>query len=73
MKVLLFGVLAEVTGKKELDMASGNLADLQHQIQETYPRLADHSFRFAVNQVLVDDAILKENDEVALLPPFAGG
>jgi len=36
--------------------------------------LKEINYKIAVNQTLADDSLLlNENDEIALLPPFAGG
>ncbi len=78
MKVTLkyFGVIAESAGKSEevLELAQGSsvkeLKDLQikkYQIQDTA------SVQVAVNQDLNNEVELKDGDEVAFLPPFAGG
>ncbi|MFT7198043.1 MAG: molybdopterin synthase sulfur carrier subunit, partial [Marinoscillum sp.] len=40
---------------------------------DRYQGLSDLTFQLAVNQVLTTTADLKEGDEVAFLPPFAGG
>lgn len=50
------------------------VAQLREQLVTHYQGLADEEFQVAVNQTLVPaDAILAAGDEVALLPPFAGG
>ena len=78
MKVTLkyFGVIAESVGKSEevLELAKGSsvkeLKDMQikkYQIQDAA------SVQVAVNQDLNNEVELKDGDEVAFLPPFAGG
>lgn len=75
IKVLFFGVLAEVTGtnfKSYRDVMS--MADLKIRIQDDYPGVEHYSFRISLNNTLIDnDPLLKDGDEVALMPPFAGG
>jgi molybdopterin synthase sulfur carrier subunit len=75
VKVLFFGVLAEVTGtncKHFRDVKS--LEDLKIRIYDDFPEVANYNFRISVNNELKDYEVdLKEGDEVALLPPFAGG
>ncbi len=68
-----FGQVAEVLKQKEeeLDIEVQTIADL---IDSYKTKLVDVNFKVAVNHNLVEDNYqLKENDEVALLPPFAGG
>ena len=74
-EVLLFGVLAEVAGKsKTVVRSSGDLDSLMESLYTDYPRFREYNFRVSVNHRIVKDNItLSEGDEVALLPPFAGG
>jgi molybdopterin synthase sulfur carrier subunit len=73
--VLFFGVLTEVTGsalKVYEDVKS--LEHLKMRIADDYPETIHYSFRMAVNNEIADsDLPLKDGDEVAFLPPFAGG
>ena len=75
VKVLFFGVLAEVAGtslKHYNDVKSIN--DLKLRIQDDFPEIVHYNFRISVNNVITDnDLILNNEDEVALMPPFAGG
>jgi len=75
VKVLFFGVLAEVTGtniKIYRDVKS--LGDLKLRIQDDFPEVVHYNFRISLNNVLIDnDPLLNNGDEVALMPPFAGG
>ncbi len=75
VKILLFGVLAEEAGKDELEMENISvLRDLKKRIIEIYPSIGDYKFRISVNHIFAgEETILKNGDEVALLPPFAGG
>jgi len=73
--VLFFGVLAEVTGtriKHYQDIKS--FGDLKHRILDDFPEIVHYYFRIAVNNKIInDDPLLSPGDEVAYLPPFAGG
>ena len=75
IKVLFFGVLTDVTGtniKNYRDVKS--IADLKLRIQDDYPEVVHYSFRISLNNVLIDsDRLLNDGDEIALMPPFAGG
>jgi molybdopterin synthase sulfur carrier subunit len=75
VKVLFFGVLAEVAGtncKHYRDVKS--TGDLRLRIQDEFPEVSHYSFRISLNNVLIDnDLLLNDGDEVALMPPFAGG
>ena len=75
VKVLFFGVLAEVSGtavKHYKDVKS--VSDLKRRIQDDLPEITHYNFRISVNSMITDDdLLLKSGDEIALLPPFAGG
>jgi sulfur-carrier protein len=75
VKVFFFGVLAEVTGtglKHYRDVKS--IGDLKIRIQDEFPEIVHYSFRISINNEITDnDLSLKSGDEVAYMPPFAGG
>ncbi len=75
INVIFFGVLTEVTGthwKHYRDIKS--FSDLKLRIEDDFPEIVHYNFRIAVNNEITDeDPVLNDNDEVAYLPPFAGG
>jgi len=75
VKVLFFGILAEVSGtpvKHYQDVRS--MGDLKLKIQDDYPEIVHYNFRVSLNSEITDeDSTLKSGDEVAFMPPFAGG
>lgn len=77
IRVKYFGAIAEATGLEEetLDMSSigKELNDLRDHCLEKYITVRDLSFKLAVNQSIQDEHVLQDGDEVAFLPPFAGG
>ena len=76
MKIQFFGMLAEAVGSPFIILEKHHLSvqELIKELVNSYPKLGNLSFKVAVNQSLVeDDCRLNENDEIALLPPFAGG
>ncbi len=73
--VLFFGILADATG---LHVKSYNgidsYDDLRHRLEDDFPGIFHYNFRIAVNREITgDDPVLNDGDEVACLPPFAGG
>ena len=75
IKVLFFGILAEVSGtsiKHYHDVKS--VGDLRLRIYDDFPEIVHYNFRISVNSNITDfDMLLNSGDEVALMPPFAGG
>jgi molybdopterin converting factor small subunit len=75
VKVLFFGVLSEVaatTVKHYNNVKTVN--DLKLRIFDDYPEIVHYNYRISVNNEITDkDLILNPGDEVALMPPFAGG
>ncbi len=74
VKVLLFGVLASEAGLKELEIENvKNTEELLSELAQRFPVL-DFQFQVFVNrQQVANNQTLKDNDEVALIPPFPGG
>lgn len=73
--VLFFGILADVAGThRKLYLKVSSFGDLKHRIGDDFPELFHYNFRIAVNnEIIDDDPDLSSGDEVAFLPPFAGG
>lgn len=75
VKVLFFGVLAEVTGTS-LKHYRGvkSLADLKLRVEDDFPEVVHYNFVISLNNEIVNnDPFLKDGDEVAMMPPFSGG
>ena len=78
VKVLYFAQVSEKLGinSEEITFQKEHptLWDLMDYLVKTYPVLDELSYKIAHNQVLTkENAALSERDEIALLPPFAGG
>ncbi len=72
--VLYFGVAEEVAGKPSEIMSAGDTVSLCRKIFEKYPSMQGIPFRLALNRILLkEECQLKENDIIAILPPFKGG
>ena len=79
IRVLFFGVTREITGLQDdrAQLAEGaRLGELFDQYAGRFPRLGEmrRSLMLAVNQSFgTPERVLRENDEVAFLPPVSGG
>ena len=75
VKILFFGVLSEITGthiKYYDDVKS--IEHLKLKITDDFPEIIHYKFKISINNKFIKgDSVLKNEDEVALLPPFAGG
>ncbi|MBK7711255.1 MAG: MoaD/ThiS family protein [Bacteroidales bacterium] len=75
VKVLFFGVLSEVAGtdcRHYMEVKSIN--ELKLRIIDEFPEIAHYNYRISLNsEIISSDRLLNENDEIALMPPFAGG
>lgn len=77
LTIKYFGLIAEKTGtNKEIVNVDEDNYDLETLKEDCYSKydLSDtQSIQVAVNQSLGKAGPLKDGDEVAFLPPFAGG
>jgi molybdopterin synthase sulfur carrier subunit len=75
VKVLFFGVLSEVAGTDYRHFSEvGSINELKMKILDEYPEIENFNYRISLNNnIISNDLTLKDNDEVALMPPFAGG
>ncbi|MEX1132772.1 MAG: MoaD/ThiS family protein [Flavobacteriales bacterium] len=74
MEVLLFGLVAEHAGTDRLVLEASTLEGLRSSLEERIPQLANLSYATAVDRSVVHgDMPLTGSEEIAVLPPFAGG
>lgn len=74
MEVLLFGSIAEKAGTDRVQVEARTTNELIRSIKERIPDLEHMRYALAVDRRIVkDDRPLSGNEELALLPPFAGG
>jgi len=75
VKILFFGVLTDIANKNQIELEDiSNVADLKTYLFKTYPKIKEIKFSIAQNKEIVTETnIFKDGDEIALLPPFAGG
>jgi molybdopterin synthase sulfur carrier subunit len=77
--VKLFAVYQEVLGLEEIQLSLPNhtpVAEVLEQLLQTYPELKPWQTltRFGVNLQLVGaETLLRDGDEVVLIPPVSGG
>ncbi|GJM62676.1 MoaD/ThiS family protein [Persicobacter diffluens] len=76
-KILTFGITREITGQSPLIFESdaANVSELKSALMQQFPALKDlKSLAISVNQQYAEDFDkLETKDEIALIPPVAGG
>ena len=79
IRLLLFASCRDAVGAKEIDLVvedAINAGTLREELALRFPRLGPlkEKLLVAVNAEYVDDrTVLKDGDEVALIPPVSGG
>lgn len=78
IKILTFGIARDIIGSSIFDVSlteGSTVVDLKKHLLSIYPRFADlSSLMIAVNaEYGSEETVLKEEDEIALIPPVAGG
>jgi molybdopterin converting factor subunit 1 len=78
LNILTFGIARDIIGGSTFDFTvteGATVADLKQALLEKYPRFQTlASLMIAVNaEYGQEGTILSEKDEIALIPPVAGG
>lgn len=77
MKITIkyFGLIAEITNceKEEISFSKKTVSEFLDVLYQKYPGLKNKDFQVAQNQELVSLDTIITGNELALLPPFAGG
>lgn len=77
LRIKYFGAIAEATqcSEEEIILKHTRLSEVLEDLSCKY-ELEKFSIQIALNQNLVDvndDILITDDDEIAILPPFAGG
>lgn len=76
-KLKAFGITKEIIGNREVEFDGGiqTVAELREALKNRYPELATlKSLMIAINNEYAgDDQLVREDDEIALIPPVSGG
>ncbi len=75
IQLLFFGILTDITGCDRVILKDIlNTDELISKIEIDFPGLKEMTYRIAVNKMIINgNMLLKDGDEIALLPPFSGG
>ena len=73
IQVKTFGALTEIL-EREFYVTAGDTAELLTGLSRQHPDLAHRKLLVAVNNTIINTPVdLRENDVVALMPPYSGG
>ena len=75
ISIKYFGLIAEITQCEEetINFSKGDLQELLDHLYSKYPGLLEKEFQVAQNQELISNKTILTGEELAFLPPFAGG
>ena len=78
IRILLFGITRDIVGSSSINVdinENENVEDLMSQLRSMYPGFNDlKSLMVAVNSEYAEkEMVLKQSDEIALIPPVSGG
>jgi molybdopterin converting factor subunit 1 len=79
VRLLYFAVLRDITGKSEADVSlreGTKAADVWQSLRDQYSQLAEYRKppMIAVNETYAaPETVLRDGDELAFIPPVAGG
>jgi molybdopterin converting factor subunit 1 len=77
VKVLAFGIAKDIFGGSmiELELKGNTTGNLKATLETNYPKLKQIvSYMVAVNnEYALDENLLSERDEIAIIPPVSGG
>ncbi len=75
LTIKYFGLLAEITNSPEesVDFNGGSVSDLRKELSKKHPGLQQVNYQVAQDLNIVSDEVEILSNEIALLPPFAGG
>lgn len=74
MDIKLFGLIAEKAGTDTVQVSAADMDGLRKALEERIEGLSGLSYAIAVDRKIVRGNVkLGGSEEIALLPPFAGG
>ena len=79
VRVLYFAVLRDITGKNQADLSlrdGARAGEVWQQLRDRHAELAEYRQppMIAINETYATaDTVLRDGDELAFIPPVAGG
>ena len=75
VNIIAFGPISEILGNASITLTDVfDTNELIRKLNSIYPELINIKFAVAIDrQIINENILLKNNNTVALLPPFSGG
>ena len=74
INITFFGPMIDATGKETEHLDVSSTMELKELLDIKYPETKGINYTISVNQEILDENVLfSDSDEIAVLPPFAGG
>ena len=75
LNIKYYGLLVDATNCNDevIDFSKSSISELLDILFEKHPNLKGKDFQVAQNQEIVSKNDIVSDNEIALLPPFAGG
>ena len=75
LEIISFGKISEFIHHQQVEISNvTNTDQLKNYLETSFPELAGMKYKLAVNQNLIQsNQSLKNEDVVAIMPPFSGG
>lgn len=75
IELISFGKISEIISNQSVDVKGVTSTDeLKAFLEKTFPELAVVKYKLALNKTLVqNNTNIKEQDVIAIMPPFSGG
>jgi sulfur-carrier protein len=75
VRVLFFGRLKDIIGKESIIFDSiEDIDSVRRNLFDSFPGMSNETFAVALNQEIVNgNKKISDGDEIAFLPPIAGG
>ncbi|NTE02036.1 MoaD/ThiS family protein [Agrobacterium tumefaciens] len=75
LEIISFGKISEFISHQQMEIQYvANTDQLKTYLETSFPELAGMKYKLAINQNMIQsNQPLKNEDKVAIMPPFSGG
>ncbi|TCD07600.1 MoaD/ThiS family protein [Pedobacter frigidisoli] len=74
IELVTFGKISELIPNQKIEVEASNTDELQTNLEQLFPNLASMKYKLALNKDIVQSTQeLRNNDIIAIMPPFSGG